>query len=245
MSRSTFRQWLQLNRPVRVRVRRPARRLFRPPFLEELEPRWVPNTVNWIGEFGGDWNTASNWLDATTLTSHVPGASDDAVIATSGILVTHSTNANDSVHSVTSSASFSISAGSLAISTAAQFGAFSMSAGSMTIGTSAVFNGAFTLSGFTGGLTVGTSAVFNGTFFQSQDTMTIGTSGTFNAGYSQSQGSLSMATMTVTGGASLTSGTLSVANSAQLNNGLTFTAGTLTGAATMTVAGRHFGRAAS
>ena len=45
--------------------------------------------VNWVGG-SGDWNAPGNWLDALTLTHHVPGQFDDAVIDRPGITVTYS-----------------------------------------------------------------------------------------------------------------------------------------------------------
>ena len=186
MSRSTLRQWLQLNRPVRGR--RPARRLFRPPFVEELEPRWVPNTVNWGVSGGGDWDTATNWFDQTTMASHVPGPTDDAVIGTlaTGSLITHNTSAADSVHSVTastSSTSFSLTGGSLSIASSGQFnGAFTLTgatsvtlsgAGTVTMAGGLTWDGP-TMSG--SGLTIvqGTFSLANATL----DTRSLSTSGT-------------------------------------------------------------------
>jgi hypothetical protein len=97
---------------------RPAR--FRP-WAEALEDRWLPSTVNWVGG-SGSWATASNWLDQTTMTHHVPTASDDAVINVTGITVTHGSGA-DSVRSLASLAatgSFVLSGGSLNVSTTVQ-----------------------------------------------------------------------------------------------------------------------------
>jgi RHS repeat-associated protein len=74
------------------------------------------STVRWINASGGDWDTPSNWVNtADPSDHHVPTASDDAQINLSGITVTHSSNASDSIHSLTSQATLMISAGSLAI----------------------------------------------------------------------------------------------------------------------------------
>jgi YD repeat-containing protein len=81
--------------------------------LETLEDRILPSIVNWIGG-SGDWSTASNWLDATTLTNHVPGAADDAVINVAGISVTHSSG-SDTVNSLTMNDPFTLSGGTLAL----------------------------------------------------------------------------------------------------------------------------------
>jgi hypothetical protein len=70
--------------PIRKR-----RKLTHRLLLEVLEDRTVPS-VNWINPVSGDWNTASNWFDTATGTNHVPGATDDVVINTSGIAVTDS-----------------------------------------------------------------------------------------------------------------------------------------------------------
>jgi hypothetical protein len=78
-------------------------------FIEPLEIRWLPSTVTWTGA-GGDnnWNTGVNWS-----TGAVPGTSDDAVISTSGITVTHSASVADAVHSLASQAALNITGGSL------------------------------------------------------------------------------------------------------------------------------------
>src|SRR5262245_51724871 len=87
-----------LSRRGRRAERRPRAAWFRPR-LEYLEDRTLPSTVNWVGG-SGDWSVANNWTDASTLTHHVPTASDDAVINVANITVTHSTG-TDQVQSVT------------------------------------------------------------------------------------------------------------------------------------------------
>src|SRR5581483_9071989 len=87
----------------------------RPPWsrlsLEIMEDRVTPNTVNWIGG-SGDWSTASNWRDATSLTNHVPGATDDAIINVPGISVTYS-GGTDTIKTVTAADPISLSGGTL------------------------------------------------------------------------------------------------------------------------------------
>jgi hypothetical protein len=74
------------------------------------------STVNWIGG-SGDWNDASHWLDAATMTNHVPTATDDAAISVAGVTVTHSTGA-DAVKSLSASGgTFTLSGGTLIVTT--------------------------------------------------------------------------------------------------------------------------------
>src|SRR5258708_17860952 len=103
------------SRSRRARAKAAVRRrskFFRP-WMEVLEDRTVPSTVNWINSAGGDWDTASNWLDSSTNTNHTPGTIDDAVINTSGITVTHSSTS--SVHNFTLSGATLSGAGSLVV----------------------------------------------------------------------------------------------------------------------------------
>jgi hypothetical protein len=123
-----------------------------------LEGRITPNTVNWTG-LGGDfnWGAGANWSNGVG-----PGSGDDAVISSSfaGITVTHNAGDTDTVHSLTSQAALSISAGSLSfLATSAVNAPFSIS----NNGTVQVLGGNFTTAGpFTnqGSLTVGTGSTF-------------------------------------------------------------------------------------
>src|SRR5437660_1584416 len=82
--------------PARRERKRSRRRLG----VEILEERVLLSVVNWINPAGGDWGTAGNWLDATTLINHVPGVNDDAVISVvPAVAVTHSTG-TDAVKSL-------------------------------------------------------------------------------------------------------------------------------------------------
>jgi hypothetical protein len=104
--------------------------------MEVLEDRTVPSTVTWINSAGGDWDTASNWLDSSTNTNHTPGTIDDAVINTSGITVTHSSTS--SVHNFTLSGATLSGAGSLVVN-----GLFTW-AGTLTAGGVLTANGGMT-----------------------------------------------------------------------------------------------------
>jgi hypothetical protein len=84
--------------------------------LERLENRAVRSTVTWINPAGGDWDTASNWLDDQGV-QRVPGPADDAVISHAGITITHDAGVADSVNSLTSQADISLTGGSLALAT--------------------------------------------------------------------------------------------------------------------------------
>ena len=103
--------------------------------LEALEDRLAPATLNWIGG-SGDWNTAANWLDATTQTNHVPVAGDDAVINVApSITVTHSTGTH-TVQSLTTSNPFTLSGGTLSIGATVQVNnAFTLDGGTLSGGT--------------------------------------------------------------------------------------------------------------
>ncbi len=66
--------------------------------------------VNWTNPNGGDWDTPGNWSSGT-----VPGPSDDAIINIAGITVTHSASVTDAVRSLTSQADVTLSGGSLIV----------------------------------------------------------------------------------------------------------------------------------
>ena len=103
------------SRSIAARLRRVRSRSFRP-LAVRLEDRTLLSTVTWINPSGGDWDTPSNWSNDA-----VPGPSDDAVIDTPSITVTHSSSASDSVNSLTISSSDTTldpSGGSLALATA-------------------------------------------------------------------------------------------------------------------------------
>jgi hypothetical protein len=121
------------------------------PRLEALEDRTAPSTVNWVGGTG-DWSVASNWLDATNMTNHVPTAADDAVIDGDGT-VTHSTG-TDLVQSIqVSSGTLELTGGTLRVSgTLAGDGAFTLRGGTLAnadVAMGITFTNSGTLSGVT------------------------------------------------------------------------------------------------
>src|SRR5262249_45135853 len=69
-----------------------------------------PPIITWVNAAGGDWDTPSNWSG-----DFVPTAADDVAIHFAGIQVTHDVAQADAVHSLTSQAFVSLSAGSLAL----------------------------------------------------------------------------------------------------------------------------------
>jgi len=55
-----------------------------------LEDRTLLASIIWDSSAGGDWDVASNWVNAANPNDHhVPTASDDATISQAGITVTH------------------------------------------------------------------------------------------------------------------------------------------------------------
>jgi RHS repeat-associated protein len=100
---------------------------------EPLEERRMLSTLRWTNPAGGDWDTASNWVNtANPNDHHVPTAADDAQINTSGITVTHSSNTSDAVHTLTSQATLQIAFGSLAIAAASTISNLNLSSGTLT-----------------------------------------------------------------------------------------------------------------
>ncbi len=126
------------------------------PWLERLEDRLAPATVNWINPAGGDWNLASNWD-----TGMVPGTtsdSPDVVINQPGVTVYRNDGASYSINSLSSQANLSLSHGALSIAgTSVIDGALSLSAGATLAGAGdTAIRGLFTWAGSTvsGGGTV-------------------------------------------------------------------------------------------
>jgi hypothetical protein len=141
------------------------------PSLEVLENRVMLSAVNWIGG-SGDWNTAGNWLDQSTLTNHVPGPTDDAVINIPGITVTHSSSSH-TVQSLTVNDAFRLIGGTLVVSGNLQeqdANTFLLAGGTLASATVLVgttlyatnTNGGGTLSGVTLNGTLDMSTSFNG-----------------------------------------------------------------------------------
>ena len=62
----------------------------------------TPEDMIWTNPAGGDWDTASNWVNAADPSDHhVPTDYDNAEINISGITVTHDASTSDSVYSLT------------------------------------------------------------------------------------------------------------------------------------------------
>ena len=171
-----------------TRTGRPRRRgprrllhLFRPAW-ERMEDRTLLATMLWTNAAGGDWDVASNWVNAANPSDqHVPTSSDDAEINMSGITVTHSTSASDSVNSVTvaSGTTLSLSSGTLAIASASTIsGNLTMSGGTLSTAGSLTVSGATTWTGGTmsgtgttstdGGLTLGSATSYDQMFLTGQ-----------------------------------------------------------------------------
>ena len=135
--------------PTRHRVHR---RGFRPA-LSQLEDRTLLATMDWINSAGGDWDTASNWVNsANPSDQHVPTASDNAVIGLSNITVTHNSG-TDSVNSITSQAPIALNGGTLTIASASTidsnltvaFNSLTSSGGTLGVNGPLAVNGLFTL----------------------------------------------------------------------------------------------------
>src|SRR5262249_33281135 len=103
------------------RSRRPGRRRnrtrFFSPIWERMEDRTMLSTMLWANATSGNWDVASNWVNqADTADHHVPTSSDDAEIDYTGITVSFSSGAYDSVDNVTSQAALNLSSGTLNVS---------------------------------------------------------------------------------------------------------------------------------
>ena len=85
-------------------------------FSQDAGDRVVSAPVIWINPFGGDWDTASNWVDMTIDQQRVPTASDDVdVDLGASFTVTHALNTADMVHSLQSQDALVVSGGSLSL----------------------------------------------------------------------------------------------------------------------------------
>src|SRR5689334_16539364 len=101
------RSWLRAKKKSpgsRLRVRSRAA------FFERLEERALLSAVSWINASGGSWNVTANWSG-----NAVPRASDDVTIDLPGtVTITHSAG-SDTIHSLTSQESLSLSGGTLTV----------------------------------------------------------------------------------------------------------------------------------
>jgi hypothetical protein len=165
--------WRRIMKPMTARRRaaRDAGRLFRP-HLERMENRTLLATMLWSNSEGGDWDTASNWVNSGNPSDHhVPTSSDDAEINVAGITVTHASDDSDSVDSLSVAAgtTLSLSSGTLSIAAASTIsGNLTMTAGTLTCTGTLSVAGALSWTGGTmsgngttiaeGGLTLGGSA---------------------------------------------------------------------------------------
>src|SRR5262249_10649308 len=134
---------------LQPRGTRPAVRRRRSLWLESLEDRVVPATINWANPSGGKWKLRSNWVGG-----QVAGANDDAVISTtSSATITIQASDSLAVHGVTTDADDSLSiTGSLTIggSTSTLSGPLTISNGSLDVdgaGATVTVDGATTISG--------------------------------------------------------------------------------------------------
>ncbi len=104
--------WILCRRELRLTEKRSRFRSCRPG-VEFFERRTLLSPVAWTGDAGtDDWDTPGNWS-----TNSLPGAGDDVTIG-AGATVVHSDNDSDSINSLTSSGSLSITGGTLAIAAA-------------------------------------------------------------------------------------------------------------------------------
>ena len=157
------------------------------PTVNRLEDRTLLTTVSWINPAGGDWDTPSNWSSDA-----LPGPTDDVVIALSGITVTHSSTASDSVNSLTISASdatLDLSNGSLSIASNSSIsGNLSIEGGDLSVAGTLTLGGPMTWTGGTisgsgivaaqAGLTLGgpsdaNSETLDGATFENAGTATL------------------------------------------------------------------------
>lgn len=115
--------------------------------LELLEDRTLPAMMFWNVDASGFWDVASNWRDDAGMT-RLPGPADDVVIDRPGAFtITHRTGST-AVRSLTSQEAFSLSGGTLSLTTAsALHAAFTFSGGTLTGGGSLAWNGPVAWSG--------------------------------------------------------------------------------------------------
>jgi hypothetical protein len=203
----------------------------------------------WINAAGGDWDIAGNWANTSNASDHhVPAASDDAAISMSGITVTHTTSASDSVHSLTSQAKITVAGGSLSLGTTSTINTdLSVSSGGSLIISNATLNGPGTLTN-AGSLsltaaTINAPLVNQGTITDQGSVSTISNSFNNAAGATlrlQGNGSFGNATLNATAGLS-NAGTIDLTSAnANYSETLTVTGGTLvntSGATLSTTAG--------
>ena len=133
------------------------------PCVELCEGRTLLSAVLWTGGAGtDDWDTAANWS-----TDSLPGSGDNVTIP-AGATVVHSDSDSDSIDSLTSSGTLSITGGTLAIASASTASTLTINGGTLTAngslsvgGTLSLLKGTLSGSGTvnaTGGMTLDTPA---------------------------------------------------------------------------------------
>jgi hypothetical protein len=140
--------------------------------LNRLEDRTLLATMVWTNSGGGDWDSASNWVNQADSTDHhVPTKSDDAEISLSGVTVTHTSSAPpDEVNSLTTASGTTLS----------------LSNGSLALDTTSSIAGGLTLQGATlttaGGLTVTGSMEWDAGTVSGSGTLTIASRASLSLG---------------------------------------------------------------
>ena len=117
-----------------------------------MEDRTLLATMLWANSAGGDWDTASNWVNsANSSDHHVPTSSDNAEINVSGITVTHTSSTSDAVSSVTvaSGTTLSLTNGTLSLTSGLTLNGATVELGNAAGSTygQLYFNGTQTLAG--------------------------------------------------------------------------------------------------
>jgi hypothetical protein len=132
-------------RPYLARLRRTDRRSRSRgsrPFLEPIEGRTLLSSVAWTGGAGtDDWDTPANWS-----TDSLPGPADDVTIGATATVV-HSDDDSDTINSLTSSGTLSITGGTLSIASASTVDTLTVggSRGTLSVNGSLTVNGLLTL----------------------------------------------------------------------------------------------------
>ncbi len=136
--------WIPRWRELRLEEKRSRSRSSRP-CVELCEGRTLLSAVAWTGGAGtDDWDTAANWN-----TDSLPGSGDDVTIGASATVV-HSGSDSDSINSLTSSGTLSITGGTLAIASASTVSTLNIEdQATLTVNDSLAASGLLTISGGT------------------------------------------------------------------------------------------------
>src|SRR5579885_446689 len=135
---------------TRSKRKNPVRPLARGRFLylERLEDRWAPATVNWTG--AGDrtsWGDARNWDSL-----RVPGPGDDVVLNDPSTTAVVHASGNDAINSLTSQNNLTLSGGTLSVAHASTIGGhFTLTGGTFSGAGDLTITGPWTWSGGTMG----------------------------------------------------------------------------------------------